>query len=146
VTGVVVETSLKSFTLVAGQMASADDVVRITALFQGSSDAFTKRLRLKFGGTTIADSGAVFDLTQTNVGRITADVIRRTGTTQVAVSQAEQTATAQTWASAVGGGSLVTTPAETLSGTVLIDFTVEPNNAAASMTCHLLQVTYFRVP
>ena len=140
VTGTVTETSLKSFVVPAGTLGTNADALQVEAHFRVSADAFTKRFRLKFGGTTVADSGAVFNGSALNQGVVRATIMRISATSQTCLSASAQSVQAQTWDNTLGGGTLFTTPGETLSGGVTLDFTAELGNTAAQAICELLQV------
>lgn len=142
-TGSVVETSLKSFSVSAGQLATNSDSLRLMVGFRAGGSAGTKRLRVKFGATTIADSTAI-TLSATEIIWVEARVIRTSPTTQRATSVGAITAPGAAWTTTVTGGTNSTAPAETLSGAVTIDVTGQLGAAADTIVCDYLSVEYVR--
>lgn len=142
VTGTLAETSLKSFSVPAGQLATNSDALLIKSTIRTSGDALTKQIRLKFGATTIADSTAV----SLNNGIIwlEARVVRISPTVQRGTSIGLVTASAVAWTSTMNGGTLSTAPGETLSGAVTIDLTGQVGNIAATIACDYLSVEYVK--
>lgn len=142
-TGSVAETSLKSFNVAAGQLATNSDALRIFVGFRAGGAAGTKRLRVKFGATVIADSTAV-TLSASEIVWVEARVIRISGTTQRATSVANITSPAAAWTTAITGGTNSTAPAETLSGVVTLDVTGQLGAAADTIVCDYLSVEYVK--
>ncbi len=118
------EHNLIAITIAAGQLAASGD--RISGVFAGTTaaNATTKRLRLYFGATVIFDTTIVI-LNATDWG-LRFDIIRTGAATQTAVGEFfGDVATVTTTA-------LYTTPAETLSGTVVLKATSQQGVGAAA--------------
>lgn len=114
------EDTLIAFTI-SGAVLSADNQ-RLTGYFIGTTaaNANAKRFRLKFGGTTILDSGAA---SAPNAQNWRVDyVITRTGAATQKVSAVMVVAASGALASTTGNVSN-TTAAETLSGAVVLSMT-----------------------
>lgn len=112
------ESDLTSYTLPAGQLASSGAAIRIRAWGIGTtvSTAVTRRLRLYFGNSVIADSGAINVPT---FWRLEATVIRSS-------AAGAQDAFGETLASTGGGGSVSyfrSGMAESLSSAITIKLT-----------------------
>lgn len=112
------ESDLLSYSLPAGRLASSGAGIRIKAWGTGTtvSTAVTRRVRLYFGATVIADSGAVNVPT---LWRMEATVLRTS-------AAGSQEAFGETLNSTGGSGSISyfrSNPAETLSGAVTIKVT-----------------------
>lgn len=142
-TGSVAETSLKSFSVAAGQLATNADALRIFVGFRAGGAAGTKRLRVKFGATTIADSTAI-TLSASEIIWVEARVIRTSPTAQRATSMGAITTPGAAWTTAVTGGINSTAPAETLSGAVVVDVTGQLGAAADTIVCDYLSIEYVR--
>lgn len=111
-----VETTLFTYTLPASQLALNGQYLQIFAQLQ-SNGQNGNRIRLDFGGTTIGDFQHAF---------ATASQIMTVGAMIVRTGAASQRASAWLYDSGPGGWNQVvyaTTPAETLSGTVVIKVT-----------------------
>lgn len=120
------ETTLKSFSLPAGTLATDNQAIRIRAWGTTAANGNTKTIRLKFGSTTlVAPTSAMND------GKwLIEGVVFRTGATS-------QDAVAGVIASTAASGALgstanVTTPAETLSGAVTVALTGQNGTASAN--------------
>lgn len=110
-TGATGESSIVSYTLPASALAATTDAIRVR--IYGSAVTQNAQLRLKFGATYVLNAGGGNNITQPNV-YVAEAVIRRTGAaTQIAVGQVTQAAAVTS--------TERTTPAETLSGTVVVD-------------------------
>lgn len=142
-TGSVVETSLKSFTVTAGQLATNADALRILTSFRTSGAAGTKHLRVKFGATTIADSTAV-TLNSGELAWVEGRVIRLSGTTQRATTIGLVSGPTAAWTTTIAGGVTSTAPGETLAGAVVVDVTGQLGNAADTIVCDYLSVEYVK--
>jgi len=114
------ETDLMTFSLPANTLGTDNDYLTVDAWGEFSAPTGNSRVKLKFGATTIFDSGSL--AFTSGAWRIQARIVRGGATSQVTIS---------TWS----GSSLVTTtaqvaaPAETLSSAVTIKCT---GQAAAS--------------
>ncbi len=139
-TGTVAETVLKTYTVPGATLTTNGDLLRVTVGYRVSADAFTKRFRLKFGATTVADSTATFNGSTSNVGVLTAYIMRLGAATQRTESIAATGVAGAAWTTAATGGHQSTAPTETLSGAVVLDFTVELGNIAATGVCDLFIV------
>lgn len=120
------EDNLMSYTLPANTLTANGKGIRVTAYFRNANNADTKTIRTKFGATTldtVADATASAGM---NVV-VRAMIIRTGAATQIAFCE---TLVIQ----ATGGASVTrasmtrTTPGETLSGTVVLQFTGQGTN------------------
>lgn len=106
-----VEGSIASYTLPASALAATTDAIRIR--LYGNALNQNGQLRVKFGAGYVLNVAGTNNITQPNA-YMAEVIIRRTGAaTQAAVAQVTQGAVVTT--------TERTTPAETLSGSVLID-------------------------
>ena len=139
------EKTLKSYTLPGGTLASDGDALRIVAAFRCAANANTKRMRIKFGATTIADSTAVAANARNFL--VIAVVWRRSATAQLAKVFAAQGVPGQNWTSALGGNHETATPAETLASDVVIAVTGQNGTASANdLICDSLLVELVKAP
>ena len=130
-------TTLISYTLPGGTMANDGDIIEITGSTTQAADTDNKLSALTFGGSTVAIRSGAAD---NNLPRtLRAQVIRKSGTTQVSdgVTQAQ------------GQGTNVThaTPAETLSGDIVISLKGQnqTDTTSPSVTSRFLTVTYYPI-
>lgn len=131
------EDTLYSYTLPAGELANDGDSLDIEYVAITDANSTTKRVRIKFGGTVVADSdyNSALGNTPNYLFSFRVTVVRRSGTTQVASARQLAAATNSNMASGVPPVlilEVVTTPGETLSGTVAILFTGQSPSAGAA--------------
>jgi len=127
------ETDLITFSLPADSLSADGKVVRITAWGNTAANGNTKTIRLKFGAEEIRAIGpsAINGLDW----RIDGLVIRTGATTQDAMATESLDAAAQ--------DTTITTPAETLSGAVVIKITGENGSAAANdIVCEGMMIEF----
>jgi hypothetical protein len=108
------EDDLHSYTIPASVLSADGQSIEVEAVVACAANANNKQVRLKYGATTIADSGVVAQnggsmVLRARITRTAAATQRALGTVQAAAHVA----------------SLYTTPAETLSGTVVLKLTGE---------------------
>lgn len=134
------EDTLMSYTVPANVLGANGDTLEIVAWGDFANSVNTKRLKFKYGATTILDTTALAFNTTTRVWRLQA-TIKRTGATAQIVD-----------AALIVGDTLLSvltanaTPAETLSGTVALTFTGQCNAATANEIRQLgLTVTWLPV-
>ena len=123
------EDTLHTYTLPASMLNADGQSVEVECTVAYAANANSKQTRLYFGATVIADTGASIQ----NGGSVTfrARVVRTAAATQ----RASGVLVGPT--ALVGSSSTFTTPAETLSGTVVIKVTgeaVSDNDIVAKMT------------
>lgn len=107
------ETDLATYTLPAGAINQAGAGLRVTAWGKTAANANTKRARIYFGATAVADTGAV---AMNNVAWVATAIIARTAAdAQVALGQMRHAAT--------DIANLATAPAEALTGAVVVKVT-----------------------
>lgn len=124
------EQSLHAFTIPAGTLAANGDAIHLRTWYQAAANANTKYAKIVYGATTIMDST---DETYNNIGFIVeAMVFRISATVQKALVSAYQPNVNVTYATAAGGGFNISAPAETLSGTVVIDVRAQSDGGAAN--------------
>ena len=117
------ENDLKSLSVLANTLNTNGDTLRFSAGFRCAANADTKRIKIKFGATTLIDSTA---LAHNGTTIRVEGVICRTGaTSQVAYVSAHESANNPAWSTNVTGGESFTSPAETLSGAVTLKATVQ---------------------
>jgi hypothetical protein len=135
------ETTLKSFTIPGSTLATNGDLIRFRATLRTAGNANNKTIRVKFGATTLVTLGA---------GAFNADFLIVEGTI-VRTGAATQRAmvSSQSLGTIIGDRNRVdgTTPAETLSGDVVLAVTGQNGTAAANdIICDGLLVEYLRKP
>lgn len=123
------EQDLFSFSVLANTLSANNQFLKLTFRDRNAATGNTKRLRVYFGATLIGDSTAV----AANNNWWTGDCyIWRTGAaTQKAICSTLNSANAASWSTAAGGGSNISTPAETLSAAVIVRITGTDGVAAA---------------
>lgn len=123
------EQDLFSFTLLANTLSANNQYLHLIFKDRNAATANNKQLRIYFGATLIGNSTAV----AANNNWWSGDcIIWRTGAaTQKAICNTLNSANAASWSTAAGGGSNVSTPAETLSGPVVVRITGTDAVAAA---------------
>lgn len=143
--GDTVENNLKSFAMAAGQMATDGDMLRITCGYRCAANATTKRIRLYFGASVIADSTAIAQNSQ--VINLTGYVSRTGATSQYCQTAALESPTPQAWSAAVTGAiTFPTAPTETMANAITIKSTVQLGAGAAlnDVIQDYFVVEYFR--
>jgi hypothetical protein len=123
------ENILKSSSIPAGILSANGDTLVFSLLFRCAANATTKRIRVYFGATVIADSTAIAHNSAIIV--VTGRIIRTGATSQVAYVDAIETSNSPAWSTAITGGVAFTTPAETLSGIITLKATVTLGAGAA---------------
>jgi len=118
---VATEQDLFSFSLLGNSLSADNQFLVLTFRDRNAATANTKQLRVRFGATVIGDSTAV----AANNNWWNGDcIIWRTGAaTQKAICGVLNAANAASWSTAAGAGANISTPAEVLSGAVLIRVT-----------------------
>jgi len=149
------EQILKSYTLPAGTLTSDGDVCEITAVFKITLDGYTKKPGLYFGAkelignaASIAAASPIVSFYQSGVTTnsrtiiFKAEISRVSGTTQFAIVTSSRTMTIE------GSNVLLTTdstPAETLSGGILIKATASSSTGNSNnVICKQLIVKYLK--
>lgn len=129
-----------SYVLPANALSANNQYLKIEWAATTAANANTKQVRLRFGATLVCDT----TLAAFNNQRLTANVtIWRTGAaTQKAVCVGTQS-TESSWATAAGGGTNFTTPAETLSGAVTIRVTVQATTATTDVTARGVNMLWY---
>ena len=123
------ENDLKSYTVPANTLVTNGDILRFTCVYRCAANATTKRIRVKFGATTLIDSTAIA-LNGADV--VIEGWIMRTGATSQSVhTRATQSADGQVWSTALGGAVGFAAPSETLSGAITFKTTVTLGAGAA---------------
>lgn len=150
------EQILKSYTLPAGTLTTNGDICEITAVFQITIDGYTKKPGLYFGAkelignnTAISAASPVVSFYESGVTAnsrivvIKAEVSRTAAATQFAVVNSSRTMTIE------GSNVLLntaSTPAETLSGTILIKATASSSTGSLNnVICKQLTVKYLKL-
>mgnify|MGYP001558195178 CR=1 FL=1 len=118
------EDDLISLTVPAKVLSANGDRLRVTGIFTFAANANTKTTRGYFGATKVAELAAS---TSGSAVRAVVIITRTAAATQQAWGTIELTG---------GSGTLFSTPAETLSGTVAMKFT---GQSAASATDDIIQ-------
>lgn len=120
-----------SYTMPAGTLANDGDSLQIQYYGTTAANANTKRMDINFGGTTVAVNGVTTN--PNNLDWIfTVHVIRESATAQRAIAKLSF--------NGVSDEVVYSTPAETLSGTVAIDFFTDA--AASDITVHGASIFY----
>lgn len=121
---VATEQDLFNFTVLANTLSANNQFLKLTFRDRNAATANTKQLRIYFGATVIGNSTAV----GANNNFWNGDcIIWRTGAaTQKSICNVQNITNVPsggTWSTGAGGGAEVTTPAETLSGPVVLRIT-----------------------
>jgi hypothetical protein len=124
------EQDLMSYSLPANTLNAERRGVRITAYFSVAVNGNNKTAKLKFGGTTIANTAAI--ALNGGIIRLQAEVYRTGAATQLATSHGFSNADVL--------NAEITTPAETLSGAITIKTTGTTPSASGDLTCRSLVV------
>lgn len=130
-----VETEIGTVTLKGGTLAQNGDICRIVMGGQREgSNASASLIRVRFGGTTNVASITLPATAAVQPWKITIEIVRTGAATQVG------------WSLDVSGSALVTalersTPAETLSGDIVISFRGHAGNAANTQRIDFASVT-----
>jgi hypothetical protein len=111
------EDDLMSFSVPANTLGTNGDYLELVAWGSFAANANNKRVRVKFGATTILDTGAV--AANSGTWRVQATIIRTGAATQIA------NASLVTDNTTLGDVSGNASPAETLSGAVAVKLTGE---------------------
>lgn len=129
-----------NFVLPANVLSANNQYLKIEWLATTAANANTKQVRLRFGATLVCDT----TLAAFNAQRLSANVtIWRTGAaTQKAICVGSQSAESS-WATAAGGGSNFTTPAETLSGPVTIRVTVQATTVVTDVVARGVNMLWY---
>jgi hypothetical protein len=130
----VTEDTLHTVSIPASTLVTAGQSLRLTTYIQMAANGDTKRTRMYFGATVIGDTTAVAFNNQSFV--VICDVFMLTNTTQKAFCYTGAVpTTAAAWGSGgtgTTGGYNSTTPAETLSGAVVMKVTGQAGAANAN--------------
>lgn len=130
-----------TFTLPGNSLSANNQFIEVTWSGTTAANANNKRFRLYFGATIICDTTAgAF-----NGSAISARAfVYRTGAaTQKATCAGFNEANGGTWATATGGAYNLSTPAETLSGAVVVKLTIQNTTAAADATARALNLVWY---
>jgi hypothetical protein len=120
----VIEEGLVAADVPAGYIQADGNGVEIEAWFLTAANANRKRGRIKFGATTVADSGEV--TLNNKLLRLTARIIRTSATTQIAAGRASNVDPPE---------EVYSAPAETLASAVSALITGLTADNAGDMTC-----------
>lgn len=135
-----VEEDAYNFSLLANTLSANNQYLEIFWAVTTAANANNKRARLYFGATAVCDSTAAGFNNQRLTARV---VIWRTGAaTQKVMCVGTQTADVS-WATAAGGGTNFSTPAETLSGVVTVRLTLLNATAAADSTARGMNLVWY---
>lgn len=130
-TGTVIQT-LYTYVVPANTLSADGQSLHIQGEATVAANANNKNWQVDFGGTTLySTTSAAFN--NVNI-RIDCNLFRTGAATQKSVCQTISTTAAGGVSLTVNAGSLVTTPAETLSGPVTINFRGTTPTAAADLT------------
>lgn len=138
---VATEQDLFNFTVLANTLSANNQFLYFDYRVRNAATANNKQTRVYFGATLIGDSTAVAANNNWFTGNCT---VWRTGAaTQKAICNNLNTANAASWASAAGGGSNITTPAETLSGPVVFRLTGTDAVAAGGTNLEAVNLLWY---
>lgn len=130
------ETTLATYTLPAATLVATNDSLRVRAWGQAAANANTHTFRLYFGATVVATRVST---SATSIAWIMdSEVIRTGAATQVAYGMWEGVLT--------GMANTYTTPAETLSGTIVVKMTGQSDTAGGDITLKYFSVDYLPTP
>lgn len=133
------ETDLHTYTMPGGTLATDGDSVMVYALVENANNANNKSTKLHFGGTVIGDSTVI--AASNNWWVIRALITRTSATAQKSVCWVSNVINEGAWNTAAGGNVNERTPAETLSGAVIIKITGQsPTTGAANDVTAVLTV------
>lgn len=118
---VATEQDLFNFSVPGNTLSANNQFLYLQFRDRNAATANTKQLRMYFGATLIGDTTAVASNNNWWNGDC---IIWRTGAaTQKAICGAANITNTGSWATGSGGGMTITTPAETLSGAVVVRIT-----------------------
>lgn len=138
------ETDLHTYTMPGGTLAADGDSVMVYSVVFNANTGNNKQTRLRFGGTVVGDS-TVLSVTN-NWWVIRAIIMRTSATTQKSACWVSNVANGAAWNSAAGGNMNSTTPAETLSGSVVIRVTGQSNTTGAANDVQVLLTVITKIP
>jgi hypothetical protein len=138
------EQELHVFTVPAGTLVADGDALHLRSWVQCAANANSKVVKVRFGGSVLATTtGANFN----NVAFVIDVWVFRTGAaTQKAIGTGVQPNVEASWAVAAGGGFNVTTPGETLSGTVSMRVTGQSTVAGTADDIRVLATVIDYLP
>jgi hypothetical protein len=129
------ENTLKSYTVPANTLAANGDTLFFRAAFRCASNADTKRIRIYFGATSLIDSTAI--AMNNNIAIVEGSISMTGPTSQVCYCSAAVDVNALTaWSASLMGAMQFSTPAETLSGAVLLKATVQLGTGTLNDVIH----------
>lgn len=114
------ETTLATYDIPGGLLATDNSGVRITVWWTQATNGNTKTSRLKFAGTTV---GSVASTGSNVSGQITATILRKTATTQTAMSVRSVAGALET---------TVTSPSGDTAAAITVAFTGQNGSASAN--------------
>ena len=126
---VATEQDLFNFSVPGNTLAANNQFLILDFLVRNAATANAKQTRVYFGATLIGDSTSIATNNNWFNGRCT--IWRTAAATQKAICAAGNIANAAAWNTAQGGGANLSTPAETLSGAVVLRITGTDAVAAA---------------
>lgn len=135
------EETAYTFTLPASALSTDNQYLAVDWTVTTAANANTKRARLYFGATVICDTTAAAFNNSYLTGRA---VVYRTGAaTQKGLCNGSNTSNGLSWSTVGGGGSNLTTPAETLSGTLIVKLTLLNATAATDSTARNINMVWY---
>lgn len=118
---VATEQDLFNFSVPANTLSANNQYLKLVFRDRNAATGNTKQLRVYFGATLIGDSTAV--AANNNWWNGDCHIWRTGAATQKAICATTNQANAASWSTGAGGGANISTPAETLSGAVVLRVT-----------------------
>jgi hypothetical protein len=130
------EDTLATYTIPANQLVTDGDAIHVQAFGTFENNVNLKRLRMRFGSTTIFDTGGVYAPGGTGIGwQLRGTIVRRSGAIQTScVEAAMALGTAGTW-------TTIAPPAETMANAIILVLTGE-GIASNDIVMNAFRVTY----
>lgn len=138
---VATETDLFNFSLPANSLSVTNQYLHLQARVRNAATANAKQTRVYFGATLIGDSTSV--AANGNWWMVDCFVWRTGAATQKAICGANNIQNAASWGTAAGGGANISTPAETLSGAVVVRLTGTDAVAAAGTNLEAYNLVWY---
>jgi hypothetical protein len=136
-----VETDLLNFTVLANTLSANNQYLWLQAFVRNAATANNKQTRVYFGATTIGDSTAV--AANNNWWQVDCLIWRTGAATQKAICKTLNSSNGGSWATGAGSGSNISTPAETLSGPVVLRVTGTDAVAAAGTNLEAVNLLWY---
>lgn len=138
---VATEQDLFNFSIPANTLSADNQFVVLDIRVRNAATANAKQTRVYFGATLIGNSTSVVNNNDWHIAQC--HVWRTGAATQKAICHSNNVANAAAWNTANGGGANISTPAETLSGAVVMRVTGTDAVAAAGTNLEAINLVWY---